>query len=135
MIRNAFLGGAALSTLTNVPIVPTGYSGAGRIAGTVSTPGSNPGSLPTYQININESGPFFNSGAFYPPKIGGQPTAGGSQRFQGFALLHEIGHITGTLQPEGASPNTNMGIEAANNSALASNCNNALSSLSNAAPH
>jgi RHS repeat-associated protein len=125
----SFLGGDGLSTLSSVAIVPTGYSGAGPIAATIFSPALEGGPGP--QININEAGPFFTPGRSYGP----QRLAGASPRFQANVLLHEVGHITGALRPEGSPPNVDMSIENANNAAIASHCKKALSGLSNVAPH
>ena len=128
----SFLNSAGVdcvSTLPKVPIQLTGFSGADKIASAIPTPG-----VPTgYVININEAGPFFEttgSTVFYP---GGPDVANGSPRFQGFVLLHELGHVTGVLPDEGHP--SNQAIENANNAAIASHCKNAISSLSNTVPH
>ena len=60
--------------------------------------------------------------------------AGGSPRLQGFVLLHELGHITGALQPDGTPSNPDKPMESKNNKAIQSNCKSALSSLGNTAP-
>jgi RHS repeat-associated protein len=125
----AFLGGAAVPFLNNGSIRVTGYSAAGPVAATTQVPASTPGSLPTYEIDINESGPFFKAGRSYQ---GGLNAA--SPRFQAFVLFHELGHVAGVLKPEGSLPNVDKGIEATNSAAIASNCKHALSSLSNSVP-
>jgi RHS repeat-associated protein len=129
-----FLGGAALPTLANVPIVTAGrYSGAdGGVAGMQTTSPTEPGGSNTFKINITEDGPFFGPGKSVT-RVGGMLLRAGSPRFQAFALLHEIGHITGAIIPDNNHDNNDEAAQARNNAAIVSNCKDALATLSNAA--
>lgn len=126
-----FLGGQALPLLNSVSINATGADEAGSIAATHES--FNPGSAPTYVTDINQSGPFFSVGLFYSPIVGGVLTESGTSRFQGFVLLHELGHMVNALKPDGPPlpEDQQMAAEKANNGAISSNCQKTLSSLSN----
>jgi len=83
-------------------------------------------------ITINEENYFFKGS----PKNGfagaGAGLRGATARFRGFVLLHELGHVTGAL-----NPNDTGGGDAAtqaqkqNNEAIKKNCSKTLQALSN----
>jgi hypothetical protein len=80
------------------------------------------GHPPSASITINDNGWFFDAGG----SVNGLQT--GTPRFQGQTLLHELGHATGVLLPDGdGSP---AGNESTNIATIARNCNKAISSLS-----
>jgi RHS repeat-associated protein len=106
---------------TNYRLLPFGPGRAGQGAQTNSSD----------SVFINTQGAFFNATpnangtvtAFIPNAAGGQTqlTFANMMTFQGFLLLHELGHQTGVLGPDsgpGIAPGTNL----ANSQAVLDNC-------------
>jgi RHS repeat-associated protein len=107
-----------LNVLKNIPITP-GDLGYYRFAAETFNDELSPnGKAPANPyIQINNQGFFFT----YPNSIG----------FQGSILLHELGHATGVLVPDGVSNNPALTaqLQAHNAEAINTNCAKALKNL------
>jgi RHS repeat-associated protein len=110
-----------ISTLQNLPINLSTARSYPAWTITVTPVTSNvPISAETF---VNPNGAFFNPGQQFQLPTG-QILNSGSPVFQGFALLHELGHATGIL-PQDADRAT----QDQNNTNLAKNCKKAIQSF------
>ncbi len=111
-------GADALSVLKNISIAPGDLGYYRFTAETFNADQTPDGKAPTNPyIVINNQGFFFTS----PNAIG----------FQGATLLHELGHATGVLVPDGVSndPAATAKLQAHNDEALKINCAKTLQTL------
>ena len=82
--------------------------------------------VPGQAITVNTIGAFFNSSYNgLPLSTDNGRIGGGTAAAQGFILLHELGHVTGVLQPD--LNNTVAGRQ--NNNLLQKNCKKTISAL------
>ena len=120
-------GADPLSILKNISITH-GYIGGQSIqaqTATTSSPDFSQQVPVSASITVNDNGWFFTMGA---KATDGTPT--GTPRFQGQVLIHELGHASGVLLPDGEGPNAVQN-QAINDMAIKLNCGNAIQSLSN----